>query len=162
MTENKMDEKEFRATLSQFATGVTVITTLGTDREPIGITASSFNSLSMDPPLILWSLGKDSYSLPAFENALFFNIHILGDDQAALSNLFARQGTDKFKNVETYAGNGGTPILKNCAALLECRTRHLYEGGDHIIVVGEVLQHSHCSGKPLIFHQGQYASLGLF
>lgn len=162
MTKKNFDEKSFRTTLSQFATGVTVITTLGTDTQPIGITASSFNSLSMDPPLILWSLARNSLSLAAFQKAQYFNIHILGNDQQDISNRFARQGTDKFKDIDYYPGNDGTPVLKDCSALLECHTRNQYDGGDHIIFVGEVLNHSHNAGKPLIFHQGQYASLGLF
>jgi len=128
------------------------------DGAPVGITASSFNSVSMDPPLILWSLAKGSYSLPCFQKAEYHNIHILSQAQEDISNLFARPGADKFGAVGFMPGRGNTPILKDCAALLECRTRHQYDGGDHIIFVGEVLSHDHCETEPLIFHQGQYAT----
>ena len=158
MTKEAFNQKGFRDTLGQFATGVTIITTLDGDGAPVGITASSFNSVSMDPPLVLWSLAKNAYSLACFEKAEYYNIHILGIDQEEMSNRFARPGTDKFNTIEFHAGRGDTPVLKDCAALLECRTRHQYDGGDHIIFVGEVLSHSHSAKKPLVFHQGQYAS----
>ncbi len=158
MTKENFKKKGFRDTLSQFATGVTIITTLDSDGGPVGITVSSFNSVSMDPPLVLWSLAKDSYSVPCFQNAEYFNIHILSIDQEDMSNRFARPGVDKFANIDIYPGLGDTPVLKDCAALLQCRTQHQYDGGDHIIFVGEVLSHNHSAKKPLVFHQGQYAS----
>ncbi len=158
MTQENFDPRAFRNTLSQFATGVTIITTVDEDGAPVGITASSFNSVSMDPPLILWSLAKDSYSLPCFQKAEYYNIHILSQTQEDISNLFARPGADKFGDVGFMPGRDSTPILKDCAALLECRTRHQYDGGDHIIFVGEVLSHDHCETEPLIFHQGQYGT----
>lgn len=158
MTKKSFSQKGFRDTLGQFATGVTIITTLDAESAPVGITVSSFNSVSMDPPLILWSLAKDAYSLSCFQKAEYFNIHILAVDQEDMSNRFARPGTAKFDNIDFNQGLGGSPILKNCAAILECRTRHQYDGGDHIIFVGEVLVHSHSTTAPLIFHRGQYAS----
>lgn len=158
MKDNVFDQKKFRDTLSQFATGVTIITTLDACNTPVGITASSFNSVSMDPPLVLWSLAKNALSLPVFQNAEYFNIHILGADQEGLSECFARPGTDKFSNVDFHSGRGGSPILKNCAALMECRNRHQYDGGDHIIFVGEVLSHDHNPTSPLLFHRGRYAT----
>jgi len=158
MTDKSFNQTGFRDTLSQFATGVTIITTLDDDGSPIGITANSFNSVSMDPPLVLWSLAKNAFSLTSFQNAEYYNIHILSVDQEDMSNRFARPGTDKFDTIDFYQGRGDTPVLMDCAALLECRTRHQYDGGDHIIFVGEVLSHMHSAKKPLVFHQGQYAS----
>ncbi|MBL4893307.1 MAG: flavin reductase family protein [Emcibacter sp.] len=158
MTKQGFDQKGFRDTLGQFATGVTIITTLDKNGDPVGITASSFNSVSMDPPLVLWSLAKNAFSLSCFQNAEYFNIHILSADQEDISNHFARAGTDKFHDMDFRSGRGNTPVLNNYAALLECRTRHQYDGGDHIIFVGEVLSHHHNAKKPLVFHQGQYAS----
>jgi len=159
MSLEKFSQKDFRETLGQFATGVTVITTLdANDGSPVGITANSFNSVSMDPPLILWSLARDALSLSHFENAEHFNVHILGSDQEELSNRFARQGSDKFSGTDFYPGGNNMPVLKDCAALLECRTRHQYDGGDHVIFVGEVLSHHHNAKDPLLFHRGKYAS----
>ncbi len=159
MTKVSFDQADFRKTLGQFATGVTIVTTLGLDNEPIGITCSSFNSLSMDPPLILWSLAKTAYSLPAFEASPYFNVHILGSDQDSLSNNFARQGSNKFKDIRYSKGLGGTPILEKHAALFECKTKYKYEGGDHIIFVGEVVSFIHEETKPLVFHGGNYAGI---
>jgi len=157
-TEN-FDKMEFRKTLGQFATGVTVITTLDSQKEPIGITVSSFNSLSMDPPMILWSLDKNAYSLPAFQQAKFFNVHVLRSDQDHVSNRFASKSSDKFDTVQYAKGSGGTPILDEYAALFECETAHQYEGGDHIIFVGLVRSFTCCEEQPLLFHGGVYAGL---
>lgn len=157
MTTKNFNQKGFRASLSQFATGVTIVTTLDANADPVGITVSSFNSVSMDPPLILWSLAKNALSLECFQKAQYFNIHILTIDQLDLSDRFSRQGIDKFHNIDFYPGKGDTPILRNYAALLECCTKHQYDGGDHIIFVGEVLSHHYKAKKPLVFHQGQYA-----
>lgn len=158
MTKIEFNQQEFRNTLSQFATGVTIITASDDLGDPIGITVSSFNSVSMDPPLILWSLAKNAYSLPCFQNTEYFNIHILSSDQEDMSNRFSSPGTDKFNNIDYQNGRKNTPILGDCAALLECRSKHQYDGGDHIIFVGEVLSHSHSAKIPLVFHQGQYAT----
>lgn len=159
MSTKNFDKKEFRNTLGQFATGVTIITTLNAAKEPIGITVSSFNSLSMEPPMILWSLAKSAYSLPAFQHASHFNVHVLSAEQDQLSNSFARPGTDKFLNINYIKGLEGTPILNKCAALFECRTAHQYDGGDHIIFVGEVLEFNSSKKKPLVFHLGQYTGI---
>ena len=153
------DKAKFRKTLGQFATGVTVITTLGADERRVGVTVSSFNSLSKNPPMILWSLGKSAYSLPAFQQADFFNVHVLGAEQGALSRCFSNPGADKFNGIKTQKGLGGAPVLPEHAALFECKTAHLYEGGDHIIIVGEVIKFSCNNTTPLVFHRGQYRGI---
>ena len=153
------DKAEFRKTLGQFATGVTVITTLDKNGNDVGVTASSFNSLSMDPPMILWSLDNTAYSLPAFQHTKYFNVHVLGVGQDNLSNCFAKPGTDKFEGIKTTKGLGGVPILPHYSALFECKTAHHYPGGDHVIIVGEVIKFHRNDNAPLVFHGGQYAGI---
>lgn len=147
----------FRNALGAFATGVTIVTTMDKNGQPVGVTASSFNSVSLDPPLILWSLAKSSLSRDAFSQSGHFAIHVLAASQEMLSNRFARSGEDKFAGVEWQVGKLGPPILSDYAALFECRTRHEYEGGDHVILVGEVVAHDARDQPPLLFHGGRYA-----
>ena len=154
----EFDAKKFRHALGQFPTGVTVITTLDKAGDPIGVTASSFNSVSMDPPLVLWSVGKKAYSAKIFEEVKHFNVNVLGEAQVDISNTCAKQGTDKFANIDYESGIDGCPILKDTAACFECKTWKLYDGGDHIIVVGEVIKYqSNSDIKPLVFARGSYA-----
>jgi len=147
---------EFRNALGSFATGVTIATTLDVNGEPVGVTASSFNSVSLDPPLVLWSLAKNSLSRDAFCNSGHFAVHVLAASQEELSNRFARSGEDKFAAVEWAKGELGSPVFTNHAALFECRTKHQYEGGDHIILVGEVVSFDARDEAPLLFHGGRY------
>lgn len=153
------DPSLFRKALGSFATGVTVVTTSGTAGEDIGLTANSFNSVSLDPPMILWSLARSSLSLPAFRSAQHFAVHILGEDQEDISGRFARRGEDKFAGVELERGPSAIPMLKNFAARFVCRTAYQYEGGDHIIFVGEVVELDQRARAPLLFHGGQYRLL---
>ncbi|NND83310.1 MAG: flavin reductase [Gammaproteobacteria bacterium] len=153
-----MDPKEFRNALGQFATGVTVITTTDEERAPVGVTASSFNSVSLDPPLVLWSLAKNSGSLTAYQNSGHFCVHVLASDHQDLSQRFAARGTDKFAGLQWQAGEGGVPLLPDFAAQFQCKTTYQYEGGDHVIFVGEVLQYETRDEKPLVFHAGSYAT----
>ena len=155
MTE--LDPRRFRNALAAFATGVTIVTTRGGEGEPIGVTASSFNSVSLDPPLVLWSLGKSSKSFPAFCESGHFAVHVLACNQQALSNAFAKSGADKFAGVDWTSGKLGSPVLGDFAAKFECRTVHQYDGGDHVIFVGEVVQFEQKDIAPLVFHGGQYA-----
>ena len=147
----------FRNALGAFATGVTIVTTRGHDGQPVGVTASSFNSVSLDPPLVLWSLAKSSRSHDDFCEGDHFAIHVLAAHQDELSGRFARSGQDKFSGIEWRAGEGASPILPEYAALLQCRTRHRYDGGDHVILVGEVLAFERSDHPPLLFHSGRYA-----
>ncbi|MBW4022712.1 MAG: flavin reductase family protein [Proteobacteria bacterium] len=148
--------RQFRNALGSFATGVTIITTVGPDGSDVGVTANSFNSVSLDPPMILWSLGKNSTSLAAFMAAEHFVVHVLAMDQEALSGRFARSTTDKFAGLTVTRGVGGVPLLPGCAARFHCRTAYRHEGGDHIILVGEVEEFDHDGHAPLAFHGGRY------
>lgn len=152
-----IDPKEFRAALGSFATGVTIVTTQGPTGEDIGVTANSFNSVSLDPPLVLWSLAKNSLSLQAFMDAGYFTVHILTAAQDALSNQFAKRGMAKFANLAITRGLGNAPLLPDCAARFQCRTEFCYEGGDHVIFVGNVQEFDYSHHTPLLFHGGRYA-----
>lgn len=149
--------KHFRHALGAFATGVTVITTLSENGSPVGVTASSFNSVSLDPPLVLWSLAKTAGSRHAFCSSGHFAIHVLSSKQEGLSGQFASAGTEKFAGIAWDHGQLRSPIIDEYAALFECRTSYQYEGGDHIILVGEVINFDHRDEQPLLFHAGQYA-----
>lgn len=151
------DAGDFRKALGHFATGVTIVTTRGEDGEAIGMTANSFNSVSLDPPMVLWSLAKSARSLPAFARASHWNVHVLACDQEALSNRFARAGEDKFGGLALDPCPSGMPLLPGCSARFQCRSAFQYEGGDHIIFVGEVIDYDRSAAPPLLYVTGQYA-----
>lgn len=151
-----IDRQAFRAALGTFVTGVTIVTARAADGRPIGLTANSFNSVSLDPPLVLWSLALDSPNLPVFRDAAYWTVHILAAGQEALSSRFASRGTDKFAELPFEEGPGGVPLLEHCAARFICRASFEYEGGDHAIFVGEVIDLTLSGGPPLIFHGGKY------
>jgi len=155
--QNEFNPKAFRRALGNFATGVTIITTRTSDGTNIGVTASSFNSLSMDPPLILWSSMKETPSCKAFESASHFAVNILSSDQMEMSNRFARQQEDKFEGVEWQEGIGGAPIFPECAGRFQCEAYDKLDGGDHWIFVGKVLAFDDFGRSPLCFHQGSYS-----
>ncbi|MDY7218063.1 flavin reductase [Denitrificimonas sp. JX-1] len=157
MAKASFDPQEFRSALSTFTTGVTIITTRAENGDPVGITANSFNSVSLNPPMVLWSLDKSAMSLPAFTSNKHWNVHILSVEQEALSGRFASRGEDKFKGLELDTGINNIPLLKNCTARFNCRTAFIYEGGDHMIFVGEVLGFDKSERPPLAFQSGQYA-----
>ena len=155
-----VDTREFRAALGHFASAVTVITTCGPEGEPVGITANSFNSVSLDPPLILFSLARTAYSLAAFTNHRHFAVNILHEGQDDLAARFSVPLGDKWTGVAHNPGVTGCPVLQDLLAAFECRIRNTFHGGDHLIFVGEVLRLSaQQEGRPLMFHQGRYASL---
>lgn len=153
------DQRILRNALGSFATGVTVVTTRAVGDRDIGRTANSFSSVSLDPPMILWSLAKTSSSFEDFRQAKHFAVHILSADQSDISGLFASKKENKFDGLAVERGEDEIPLLKNCAARFECRTAYQYEGGDHIIFVGEIIGFQHSSTPPLIFHGGQYGRL---
>ncbi|WOR16307.1 flavin reductase family protein [Hyphomonas sp. FCG-A18] len=154
------DQRVLRDALGLFVTGVTVITTKGIDGESVGLTANSFNSVSLDPPLVLWSIGTRSKSLPAFAQADHFAVHILGENQIELSQRFARSGADKFASLPVTKGIGDVPLLEGCAARLECSIYDRHAAGDHVIYLGEVQRLVHNqNARPLVYHGGQYAEL---
>ena len=153
-----LDSRRFRNALGKFATGVTIVTTCDANGDPVGVTANSFNSVSLVPPLILWSLAKGSRSLPAFANASEFAVHVLGADQAALSARFASRGADKFAGVDWSISEGGAPILRHCSALFRCRPIHQQNAGDHVTFFGEVVHCDYTNGAPLIWLEGTTSS----
>lgn len=157
MSEATFDPIEFRNALGTFTTGVTVITARGVNGNPVGVTANSFNSVSLDPPLVLWSLAKNAGSLQAFEESEHFAVHILSNEQQDLSNRFASRGEDKFRDMDVPNGIGNTPLLADCCARMQCKTAYRYEGGDHVIFVGEVIDLVRSDATPLVFQAGKYA-----
>ena len=151
-----IDAKQFRNALGQFATGVTIVTTVDGAGRPTGVTASSFNSVSLDPPLVLWSLAKSAQSLQAFQESGYFAVHVLCRDQQDMSNRFARSGEDKFAGLEFARSETGVPLFDGCAARFVCKSAYQYEGGDHVILVGEVVDFQTSDREPLLFHGGSY------
>lgn len=151
------DSGAFRRALGAFATGVAVVTTRAADGKPVGMTISSFNSVSLNPPLVLWSVARSALSLPAFQQASHWVVHVLSGQQESLSTRFSRAGEDKFAGLEIDNGLGGAPLLRDCAARFQCRTAFTYDGGDHEILVGEVLSFDRSEAPPLVFHGGRYA-----
>ena len=155
----------FRNALGQFATGVTVITTRGIDADGqphlLGFTANSFNSVSLDPPLVLWSLARKSGSLAVFLDNTHYAVNVLASDQIALSRRFGTRQSggivlDRFEGIEWREGFRGAPVLEGCCAWFECFNRSRYEEGDHVIFVGEVERCGYTEREPLIFQAGDY------
>jgi flavin reductase (DIM6/NTAB) family NADH-FMN oxidoreductase RutF len=148
---------EFRAALGMFATGVTIVTARTADGQVIGLTANSFNSVSLSPPLVLWSLSRAAASMVAFSSGSHYAINVLAAEQKALAERFATRGGDRWRGVTFEAGAGGAPLLHGAAATFECFNRSRYEEGDHVIFVGEVERCTHRRGAtPLLFHGGRY------
>jgi flavin reductase (DIM6/NTAB) family NADH-FMN oxidoreductase RutF len=154
-----LDTRSLRDALGEFATGVAVVTACSRDGQPVGVTINSFASVSLDPPLVLWSLGLQSPSMAVFEACSHYAVNILAADQVELSQRFSQSQNDKFAGIETKVGAGGTPLLPGCCAWFECRNELRYPGGDHIILVGHVENFSRQEKPPLIFHGGQYRKL---
>ncbi len=149
--------REFRASLAMFATGVTIVTARAASGELIGLTANSFNSVSLEPPLVLWSLARAAGSLPALSTGSHYAINILAADQKELAERFAAQRDGRWTGVAWTEGVGGAPLLTGAAAVFECFNRSRYEEGDHVIFVGEVERCSHRAGAaPLLFHGGRF------
>ena len=151
-----IDVKTLRNCFGKFATGITVITAVAPDGTKIGLTVNSFSSLSLDPPMILWSLDKKSKSLDALKYATHFAVNVLASDQMDISNNFARTSDDKFDHVELADSKCGLPLLAGTVAHLECKNVGTYEGGDHLIFIGEVEYFDTCNKKPLLYTNGQY------
>lgn len=152
--------RALRNALGRFATGVTIITCLDGEGQRVGLTANSFASLSLEPPLVLWSLRRESPNLAAFEAARHFCINVLAESQVDLSRRFAAPGTDRFAEGHWSDGLGGVPVLAGCAAVFECRTEQRLDGGDHRLYIGRVERLADMSVSPLLFHSGHYRMLG--
>ncbi|MBK3436264.1 p-hydroxyphenylacetate 3-hydroxylase reductase component [Pseudomonas sp. MF7448] len=155
--ENQVDTRAFRRALGNFATGVTVVTAADASGRKVGVTANSFNSVSLDPPLILWSIDKRSTSHAVFEAATHFAVNVLAADQIDLSNNFARPREDRFAEIEYQTGAGGAPVLADCSARFECEKYQQVDGGDHWIMIGKVVAFDDCGRSPLLYHQGAYS-----
>ncbi len=154
---SEFDALEFRNALGRFATGVTIVTTVDAAGERYGVTANSYNSVSLDPPLVLWSLAKTSRSIDAFDACKAFAVHILGAHQEDLAKRFAASSADKFAGLDVHAGLNGVPLFEECAAHFECTLENRFEGGDHVIFLGRVEHFAHGDAAPLLFHDGKFA-----
>jgi flavin reductase (DIM6/NTAB) family NADH-FMN oxidoreductase RutF len=150
------DTRALRMALGRFATGVTVITTRCPTGKLVGLTANSFSSVSLDPPLVLWSLRKNAASLQSFAGSRSFAVNVLSAEQEALSNHFAKPSADKFAGLDYTVGLDGCPVLPGTLASFECRLETEVEGGDHIIFLGRVVKAAYRDGVPLIFSAGNY------
>jgi flavin reductase (DIM6/NTAB) family NADH-FMN oxidoreductase RutF len=149
--------RDFRDALGMFATGVTIVTARAADGQLVGLTANSFNSVSIQPPLVLWSLAHTASSMAVFSQVSHYAIHVLAVEQRSLAERFAQRGVDRFAGVSYQSGQFGAPILEGAAAVFECSNRSQYVEGDHTIFVGQV---EHCSrssqASPLVYHGGQF------
>src|ERR1700732_577890 len=151
-----LDPRDFRNALGTYATGVTIITAAAADGKPYGLTCNSFASVSLNPPLVLWSLVIFSQSMSVFQNASHFVVNVLDASQQALANKFAKSSDDKFAGVEWTPGLGNAPILTDSVANFQCRAANRYYGGDHVIFLGAVEAYSYNRQEPLLFARGGY------
>ena len=155
-----IERNELRRVMGHFATGVTIITTKSKEGAPAGLTANSFTSVSLDPPLILVAVDKKADSWPHFEESKVFTVNILNDEMETLSRKFAVSGGDKFQGVAYHTGANGVPILDGALAYLECNLYATYDGGDHTLYLGLIEQVETHEAKPLIFYRGGYRAIG--
>ncbi|MFC7049908.1 flavin reductase family protein [Emcibacter nanhaiensis] len=155
-TTKDFDGRELRNVLGRFYTGVTVVTSVARDGTACGVTANSFTSVSLEPPLVLWNQALTSQSHPVYCEADRFVINILAEDQVDVSQRFARPGEDKFNSIATSRGLGGVPVIDGCCAVLECRKVATHEGGDHAIFIGQVEHIISSDRSPLLFGDGKY------
>lgn len=156
---SKFDTRAFRDALGCFATGITVVTAQDEDGNKVGVTANSFNSVSLDPPLILWSVDKKVNAKDVFLNASHFAINVLAADQVHVSNIFARPAENRFANVEYRIGAGGCILIEECTTHFECELYQTVDAGDHIIIIGKVVDFSTFDKSPLLYHRGVYSAV---
>ena len=154
-----LSPEDLRRALGRFVTGVTIVTCRDEHGAPIGLTANSFNALSLDPPLVLWSLRQASGTIAAFTQASHFAVNVLAADQVDLSRRFARPSSAKFDAGEWTDGQGGAPLLAGCVAVFECRRRSHHPAGDHVLFIGEVERIGGSASTPLVYHGGHYRTL---
>jgi flavin reductase (DIM6/NTAB) family NADH-FMN oxidoreductase RutF len=154
-----IEPQELRRVMGHFATGVTVITTKDGNGVPSGLTANAFLSLSLNPPLVLISVDKSAACYSCFEPDNGFTVNFLGEDQEEVSRRFATKGADKFGDLKWHAGSNGAAIISGAIGYVECKIARCYDGGDHTIVIGEILSASAPGGRPLLFFQGKYQRL---
>ena len=159
--EIEFDARDLRRAFGNFATGVTIVTTLDAEGAPCGFTANSFTSVSIDPPLLLVNIAKSAFGCDAFTGSRGFTVNILAHAQRDLSNRFARAGTDKFADQDWHAAITGSPIIDGVVALFDCEHFEQVDAGDHIILIGRVVQYSYNTHEPLGFCRGAYVSFGM-
>jgi flavin reductase (DIM6/NTAB) family NADH-FMN oxidoreductase RutF len=147
---------ELRRGLGSFATGVTVITSIGQNGQNIGMTVNSFNAVSLDPPLVLWSVGCESRFFADFMASEKFAVHVLAADQEDISRKFSGPETDRFEMVPVLKGIYSLPILDHYRACFQCAVTEKYPAGDHVIIVGRVIAIDNCKNTPLVFYDGGY------
>ena len=152
------DPRDYRTALGAFATGVTVITARAPDGRRVGLTVNSFASVSLNPPLVLWSLSLHSPSLPVFQDASHFAVNILDAHSTDLALRFARPASDRFAGVALEEGEGGAPLLRRALARFACRNALRHYGGDHVIFLGAVERYDHRPGEPLLFCRGAFGA----
>lgn len=155
------DPVQLRRTLGCFATGVAIITTNDAKGQPLGVTVNSFNSVSLDPPLILWSLARNAWSMPVFEAAQGFCVNILSADQTDLCKLFSSREEERFSKVDWRRDSLGYPVLTGGLARLSCRKWATYDGGDHLIFLGEVAEADYHDKTPLAYCKGALGPLAI-
>jgi flavin reductase (DIM6/NTAB) family NADH-FMN oxidoreductase RutF len=157
--QSSLAARDYRNALGQYATGITVITACGPDGSKIGVTANSFTSVSLDPPLVSWCLSKKASSLSELENVTHFAVNVLAADQHPLARQFAtpsQERQDKFRGVAVTEGIGGLPLIEGAVARFQCRSVERFNAGDHLIFLGEVERYDADDGEPLIFYSGHY------
>ena len=155
------DSREYRHALGRFATGITIVSARDASGKPIGLTVNSFNSVSLDPPLIVWSLARHSPHRPAFEGCSHFAVNVLAHDQEWLSRQFAARDIDRFAGVAFRYGAGGAPLIEGCCAWFECRNQAQYPGGDHVVFLGRVERYARREVAPLVYHGGRFHQLSM-
>ena len=151
-----IDPRDFRYALGTFATGVTIVTAMSVDGKPYGVTCNSFASVSLNPPLVLWSLGMFSQGLTIFQNSSHFTVNVLGASQEVLASQFARSSGDKFAGIGWRPGLGNAPVLADVVANFQCRAANRYYGGDHVIFLGAVEAYAYNRNEPLLFARGSF------
>ena len=154
-----LDARTLRTALGMFATGVTVVATRAADGRPVGLTCNSFNSVSLAPPLVLWSLSLRSPNLPHFLQADHFAVNVLEATQRHVAAQFARSIPDKFEGMAWHEGMHGMPLIDGVIARFECRTEARHYSGDHVIFIGHVIRYETHPGMPLVFHGGRYGTI---
>lgn len=159
--EPEFDGRDLRRAFGHFATGVTIVTTLDADGNPCGFTANSFTSVSIDPPLLLVSIARAAFGCDIFTASRGFAVNILAHNQRDLSNRFARAGADKFAGLKWHGGKSGSPLIEGVVACFDCVHHEQVDAGDHIILIGRVLQYAYNTDAPLGFCRGAYISFGV-
>jgi flavin reductase (DIM6/NTAB) family NADH-FMN oxidoreductase RutF len=155
-TPRPFDQRNYRDALGSYPTGVTVVAARDRRGRPVGITVNSFTSVSLEPPLVLWSIARSSANFADFAEASHFSVNVLAEDQVEISQRFARAGGDKFTGLRYTEGLAQIPLIPGSLAQLECATEARHDGGDHVIIIGRVLRIAWRDGEPLVFHRGRY------